>query len=422
MSKCSDANSAVSVVQSTHRIFIHGGAATPLRLIAALQDRALSLRDIEILHLHTMGPATYANPEYRGHIHVTNLFVGENVRSRVDLDQIDYLPCFLSEIPSLFRSGKKSLDIAMISLSPPDAHGYCSLGPSVDIARAAVESASVVIAQINSKMPRSHGAGLIALSDIDYWIEVDEALPEALPCAIGPEEKRIGELVAGLVEDGATLQAGIGAIPDAVLAELRHHKNLGLHTEMWSDHALDLIERGVIDNSRKLVHPGVNVASFCVGSKRVYDAIHDNPCFLFQPVDEVNSTSVIASNPKVVTINSAVEIDLTGQVCADSVGSRIISGVGGQMDFMRGAALSIGGKPIIAMRSRTPKSRSKIVTILSPGAGVVTTRAHVHYVATEYGVADLYGKTIKQRAELLRNLAHPDDREMLARQWFELTH
>jgi 4-hydroxybutyrate CoA-transferase len=416
------ARNAVSQIKSGQSVFIHGGAATPQVLIDALVERASELENVEILHLHTMGAAQYGRPEYRGRFKVTNLFVGKNLRGLVDLESIDYLPCFLSEIPILFRSGRRKIDVALISLSSPDPHGYCSLGPSVDVARAAIDAAEVVIAQVNRQLPRTHGAGMVPLSQVDAWIKVDEPLPEAPLTPIDREEKRIGELIAGMIEDGSTLQAGIGAIPDAALEALGSHKNLGLHSEMWSDRALDLIEKGVIDNSRKVVHPGISVASFCVGSSRVYRAIHDHPCFSFLPADYVNSSTTIARNPKVVAINSAVEIDLTGQVCADSIGSKVISGVGGQMDFIRGASLSPGGKPIIAMKSRTPKGRSKIVPVLSTGAGVVTTRAHVHYVVTEHGVADLFGKSIGERVKLLVSLAHPDDRETLERQWFDIFH
>jgi 4-hydroxybutyrate CoA-transferase len=418
----SEAAEGIAKIKSGQSIFIHGGAATPQILIDALVARADELENVEILHLHTMGPAQYGRAEYKGRFKVTNLFVGKNLRGRVDLESVDYLPCFLSEIPILFKSGRRKIDVALISLSSPDSHGYCSLGPSVDVARAAVDAAGLVIAQVNRRLPRTHGAGMLHLSQVDAWTEVDEPLPEASITPIDSEEKRIGELIAELVEDGSTLQAGIGAIPDAALVALGGHKHLGLHSEMWSDRALDLIEKGVIDNSRKAVHPGISVASFCVGSSRVYRAIHDHPCFSFLPADYVNSSTTIARNPKVVAINSAVEIDLTGQVCADSVGSKVISGVGGQMDFIRGASLSPGGKPIIAMKSRTPAECSKIVPVLSTGAGVVTTRAHVHYVVTEYGVADLFGKSIGERVKLLVALAHPDDRESLERQWHEIFH
>lgn len=411
---------ALSLIQSGQRVFVHGGAATPNRLLEGLVERAPELRDVELMHLHTHGPAHYADPSLRKSFRVTNLFVGENIRPHLDMDRIDVMPCFLSEIPQIFRSGRRKPDVALIHVSPPDAHGYCTLGTSVDVARAAVDTADIVIAQINRRMPRVHGEGFIHSSRINAFIEVDEPLPESKPCVIGPEEKRIGELVASLIPDGATIQAGIGAVPDAVLSSLHGHKHLGFHTEMWSDHALSLIESGAVDNSRKVVHPGVTVSSFVVGTKRVYDAIHDNPFFVQLPADEVNNPSIIARNPCVAAINSAVEIDLTGQVCADSVGSRIISGFGGQVDFIRGASLSKGGVPVIAIRCRTAKGHSKIVPTLRPGSGVVTTRAHVHFVVTEYGIADLYGKTISERAKSLIAIAHPEDREHLEKSWFDL--
>lgn len=418
MAKMKDALDAVRLIESNQTVFVHGAAATPNRLLEALVTRSSELKNVELVHLHTIGPATYADhPEA---FRVTNLFVGPNMRNRMDLEHVDYLPCFLSEIPQLFRSRVKKINVALISLSPPDRHGLCSLGPSVDVARSAVDHADVVIAQINSRLPRSHGDSFVPLSRVDAWIECDDELPVTVPCKIEDDELKIGRLVAGLIEDGSTLQAGIGSIPDAVLASLSDHRHLGLHTEMWSDHMLDLIESGAIDNSRKKTHPGINVTSFCYGSKKVYEAFHDNPLFNFLPADEVNQAWKIAQNPKVVAINSAVEIDLTGQVCADSIGSRIISGVGGQMDFLRGAALSHGGKPILAMKSRTPKGRSKIVPTLATGAGVVTTRAHVHYVVTEYGIANLYGKSLSERARMLIDLAHPDDRASLEESWHRL--
>ncbi|MEK7358503.1 MAG: acetyl-CoA hydrolase/transferase C-terminal domain-containing protein [Bdellovibrionota bacterium] len=419
ISKPMSPEEAIDLIGSGQTVFVHGAAATPSRLLEALVARADELSNVEIVHLHTMGPARYANPEFAKAFRVTNLFVGGNMRSKIDFDRVDYLPCFLSEIPNLFLSRRKKIDVALISLSTPDAHGYCSLGTSVDVARSAVDNADLVIAQVNTRMPRTHGAGFIHLSKVAAWTEVDDALPETVPCELEAEELKIGRLVADLIEDGSTLQAGIGAIPDAVLAALKGHRHLGIHTEMWSDHMLDLIENGSVDNSRKRNHLGVSVASFCYGSRRVYEAVHDNPNFIFLPADRVNSTDVIARNPKVVAINSAVEIDLTGQICADSIGTKVISGVGGQMDFLRGAALSHGGKPIVALKSRTASGKSKIVAQLSPGAGVVTTRAHVHYVVTEYGVANLYGLSIGERVRRLIEISHPSDRESLERTWHE---
>lgn len=419
------ANAVAKFVQSDQTVFIHGGAATPNRLIDGLLAISSSVRNVELIHLHTIGPARYADPEFSQSFRVTSLFIGENLRSRIDHDRIDYLPCFLSEIPQLFCSKRKAIDVALIHVSPPDTHGYCSLGVSVDVARAAVDAAKYVIAQINAQMPRVHGEGVIHISKINASISINEPLPEVCPTNLATDrrtsEQTIGELIAGLVEDGSTLQMGIGAIPDAALAALKNHRHLGIHTEMFSDRALDLIECGAVDNSQKKVYPGLTVSSFCIGSQRLYRMIHDNPSFSFLPANEVNNVTVISRNPKVVAINSAIEVDLTGQVCADSIGPRIISGVGGQMDFIRGASLSPGGRPIIALCSRTAKGQSKISPTLRPGAGVVTTRAHVHYIVTEYGIADLYGKTIKQRAESLIAIAHPDDRERLSKAWWALT-
>ena len=305
-------------------------------------------------------------------------------------------------------------------MSPPDAHGYCSLGVSVDVALAAARAARVVIAQINTRMPRVHGDGFLHVDAIHHWCEVSDPIPEIPVCVRTPVEERIGQLVAGLIEDGATLQAGIGSVPDAVLASLKGHRRLGIHTEMWSDGALDLLQCGAVDNSEKAVHRGKTVSGFIMGTRRVYDFIHDNPSVAQLQIDYVNNPVVIARNPRVAAINSAVQVDLTGQVCADSIGPRIISGVGGQMDFMRGAALSPGGKPIIAMTSRTRRGVGRIVSGLTPGAGVVTTRAHVHYVVTEHGVADLAGKTLRERASALVAIAHPDDRARLEREWGSL--
>lgn len=408
---------AVARVQSGHRVFLHGGVATPTALVDALVARAAELRDVELIHLHTTGPATYARPEHAASFRVVNLFVGANLRPWLDGERVDYLPCFLSEIPQLFRSGRRPIDVALVMVSPPDRHGMVTLGTSVDAARAAVDVARIAIAQVNPRMPRVHGDGVLPLARFDAWVEVDAPIPETPPAALGAVEHAIGGRVAALVEDGATLQVGIGAVPDAVLAALTGHHHLGLHTEMWSDGALALLEAGVIDNSRKAIHPGRTVSSFVTGTRRLYDFIDDNPAVMQLDVGYVNNVTVIARNPKVTAINSAVEIDLTGQVCADSVGTRIVSGVGGQMDFIRGASLSAGGKPILALTSRTAKGAPRLVPVLRLGAGVVTTRAHVHWVVTEHGAVDLYGKTLGERAHALIALAHPDDREALARAW-----
>lgn len=403
----------MSSIQSGHRVFIHGGAATPHVLIAALLEQAPRLSNVELIHLHTEGEARYADPIYANNFRVVNLFVGANLRKKIDGDRIDYLPCFLSEIPKLFTSGQRPIDVALLHLSPPDKHGYCTLGTSVDVAKAAFHNAKIVLAQINHQMPKVHGDGFIHINDLDGFVEVDLPLPEPPPSALSKLEENIARNVAGLIDNGACLQVGIGSVPDAVLASLSGHKNLGLHTEMWSDGVLKLIQKGVIDNSQKKVHAGKSVSSFVLGSRALYDFINDNPSVIQLSSDYVNNPNVIGRNDQVVAINSAVEVDLSGQICADSVGPKIISGVGGQMDFMRGASLSRGGKPIIAMTSRTRRGRPRIVSQLQSGAGVVTTRAHAHYVVTEYGVAQLFGKTLGERAKALINIAHPEDRESL---------
>lgn len=420
MAKFNSAREALSLIQSHQRVFIHGGAATPFVLLEGLLAEAPRLENVELIHLHIEGVATQATPAYAKSFRVANLFVGANMRDYIDGDRVDYLPCFLSEIPQLFRSGKRPIHVALVHLSPPDRHGYCTLGTSVDVARAAVDTADVVIAQINRQMPRVHGDGFIHINDLDAYIEVDAPLYQAKQKPRTVEDETIGRHVASLIEDGACLQVGIGSIPDAVLAQLHGHKNLGVHSEMWSDGVLSLLKSGAVTNSRKAVHPGKTVSAFVMGSQAVYDFINDNPSVIQLPSDYVNNPSVICRNKNVAAINSAVEVDLTGQICADSIGSKIISGVGGQMDFIRGASLSPGGKPIIALPSRTRSGRSRITCVLQSGAGVVTTRAHAHFVVTEYGIADLYGKTLNERALALIAIAHPDDREPLAKQWRDL--
>ncbi len=415
------ADDAVSCVQSGQRVFIHGAAMTPKHLVRALVAQADRLRNVELIHLHTSGEAAYAEERFAGHFRVANLFVGGNIRGRVDGDRVDYLPCFLSEIPTLFRSRRRAPDVAFIQVSPPDKHGLCTLGTSVDVARAALDVAKTVVAQVNPRVPRVHGDGIVRFQEeIDYYIEVDEPLDAMPQGELSPEERQIGRYAAEIIEDGATLQMGIGTVPDAVLDALKGHRRLGVHTEMFSDGLLPLLENGAVDNQSKRKHPGKTVSGFVMGSQRLYDFIDDNPETVLLDIGYVNSTAVIRQNPKVTAINSAVEIDLTGQVCADSVGHRIISGVGGQMDFIRGAALSEGGKPIIALTTRAKKGASRIVPRLRPGAGVVTTRGHIHFVITEFGVADLYGKTLNERANALIAVAHPEDREDLARQWAEI--
>jgi 4-hydroxybutyrate CoA-transferase len=414
MSRFVSAEEAVAVIKSGARVFIHSVAAAPRRLIEAMTARADELRVVEIVSLHTEGPAPYAAPEMAKSFRVNALFVGANVRRAVEEGRADYLPVFLSEVPSLFRSGILPLDVALVHVSPPDHHGFCSLGVSVDVARAAVQTARTVIAQVNPRMPRSHGDGLIHVDSIDYMVEVDDPLPELAPHALTDEEKAIGRHCAELVDDGATLQIGIGAIPQATVAALRDHQRLGIHTEMISDGIVDLVERGVVTGEAKRVHAGKVVAGFALGSKRLYDFLDDNPLVAMLDMAYVNDTAVIRRNPKVTAINSAIEVDITGQVCADSIGDRQYSGVGGQMDFIRGAALSEGGKPIIALPSVTSSGESRVVSMLKPAAGVVTTRAHVHFVVTEQGIADLFGKNLRQRAAALIAVAHPSHRDALA--------
>lgn len=409
---------AVKSIKSGQRVFVHGGMATPTVLLEALLRRAHELRDVELIHLHTTGAAAYADSRYADSFRVANLFVGPNLRGRLR-DGVDYLPCFLSEIPNLFRSGRRKIDVAMVHVSPPDDSGHCTLGTSVDVAKAAVDMAETIIALVNPRMPRVHGDGFFHKREITAAVEVDTPLPEYASRPLTDVERQIGRHVASMIDDGATLQVGIGSIPDAVLAALGGHRYLGVHTEMWSDGLLDLLESGAVDNSRKYKHVGKTVSGFVMGTQRLYDFIDDNPAVVQLDIGYVNNPYIISRNPKVAAINSAVEVDLTGQVCADSVGSRVISGVGGQMDFIRGASLSEGGKPIIALPSCCKDGSSRIVDTLRPGAGVVTTRAHVHYVVTEHGVADLYGRTLHERAKALIGIAAPQHREGLAKAWRE---
>lgn len=404
---------AVAEICSGNRVFVHSVAAAPTHLINAMTERADKLRDVEIIHLHTEGDAPYTRPEYQDSFFTNSLFVAGNTRRAIQEGRGGYIPVFLSEIPQLFRRDILPLDVALIQVSPPDKHGFCSLGTSVDVTRAAVQKARYVIAQINTGMPRTHGDGLIHRSEIDAAIQVSEPLPQFVPPVPDKSEITIGQHVAGLIDDGATLQMGIGVIPNAVLAALGNHKNLGVHTEMFSDGVIPLLEKGVINNSRKKIHPGKIVSGFVMGTQRLYDFIDDNPQVALLDIAYVNDTEVIRRNPKVTAVNSAIEVDLTGQVCADSIGQYQYSGVGGQMDFIRGASLSEGGKPIIALPSITSKGISRIVPVLKEGAGVVTTRAHVHYVVTEYGVANLYGMNMQQRARALIEIAHPDHRAAL---------
>lgn len=395
---------------------------TPNLLIDTLCERYRELREVEILSIHTEGEAPYTKAPCAESFRLNSLFVGSNVRSFVNGHRGDYVPIFLSEIHLLFRRGILPLDVAFIQVSPPDRHGYCSLGVSVDVTFAAIEMAKTVVALINPQVPRTHGDGIIHIDQIQYAVEVDQPIHEHQNTEISPLEQQIGAHVATLIEDGATLQMGIGNIPNAVLANLGGHRRLGIHTEMFSDGVLPLIKKGIITGEEKKVRRGKIVSCFAVGSRELYDFIDDNPLCDFKETAYTNDTAVIRKNPKVTAINSAIEIDLTGQVCADTIGSMQYSGVGGQMDFIRGASLSEGGKPIFAMPSVTNKGISKITPFLKPGAGVTTTRAHIHYVATEQGVVDLYGKNLEQRAKALISIAHPDHREALEKAAYERFH
>ncbi len=410
---------ALSVIQSGHRVFVQGSAQTPTYLMHALARQKDRLRDVELVFITIKGDIEIDKPEYEEHFHINCMFVSESVRQAVNEGRADFIPVFLSDIPDLFRNNMP-VDVAIVQVSPPDQHGYCSLGASVDIARAAVNTAPCIIAQVNPKVPRTHGDGLIHVSRFHKLVFHETDLPtEDYGAKTGKDELKIGEIIAGMIDDGSCLQMGIGTIPDAVLKALTNHKDLGAHTEMCSDGIIPLMESGVINNRRKRIHPNKTVTSFAVGTSRLYDYINDNPAFAFLDIDYVNDPHVIRRNNKVIAINSAIEVDITGQVCADSIGTRQYSGIGGQMDFMRGAALSEGGKPIIALTSRTNKGVSRIVPFLKTGAGVVTTRGHIHYVVTEYGSAYLYGKNLRQRAKSLIEIAHPDDREMLEQACFE---
>jgi acyl-CoA hydrolase len=420
MSHFISADEVVKLVKTNDHVFIHSGVSTPQQLVKALVKRANELKNVNIYQIHTEGDCSYAKPEYRENFTVNNFFNGENMRHSGASGIIsNYIPIFLSEIPCLFYNKNIVLDVAMIQVSPPDKHGMCSLGASVDVTIGAVRTAKKIIAQINPNVPRTFGDAGIHISKIDAYVDVNEPIFEVVPSEISAVEQKIGKNVASLVEDRATLQMGIGAIPNAALTYLTNHKDLGIHTEMFSDGLIDLYQRGVITGAYKKKHPGKIVSSFVIGSKKVYDFIDDNPSVLLLDCAYTNSTYVIKQNPKVTAINSAIEVDLTGQVCADSIGERIYSGVGGQMDFIRGASLSEGGKPIIALPSTTAKGISKIVPFLKQGAGVVTTRAHVHYVVTEHGIADLYGKPIRERVKALINIADPVHRESLNKQAFE---
>lgn len=417
------AEEALNIIKPGQRVFVHGGAATPHFLLRKLAERASALWNVEIVSISLQGDAVIADKKYKDNFRINSLFVSQNVREAVNDGRGDYVPIFLSEIPILFRNGILPLDVALVQVSPPDKHGYCSLGVSVDIAGTAVKTAKYVIGQVNPRMPRTWGDGLVHVNEFYAMVQAEEELPEVLSKDSDSEiSNRIGVNCAALIDDGATLQMGIGSVPDAVLANLKNHRELGIHTEMFSDGIIPLIENGVVTNQHKRKHRGKTVTSFLLGSRKLYDFVDDNPSIVVLNINYVNDTAVIRTNPKVTAINSAIEVDITGQVCSDSIGTYHYSGVGGQMDFVRGASLSDGGKPIIALPSVTTKGISRITPFLKQGAGVVTTRAHAHYIVTEYGTAYLYGKNMRQRAKALIDIAHPNHREKLEREAFERFH
>jgi len=416
------ADEAVKLIKSGMRIFIHGASATPSALLEALVRRT-DLSDVTLYHLHTNGPAPFVDPVHAGRFFSVSLFTGPAVRQAISEGRADYVPVFLSDIPLLFSSGRVKIDVAFLQLSPPDAHGYCTLGTSVDAALAASRAARHIVAEINVRMPRTHGNTLVPFSAVTSFVASDRPIYEVPRPVITPVEDAIGEQVARLVPDRATLQMGIGAIPDAALRRMGDKHDLGVHTEMFSDGIVDLVEAGVVTNRFKRVHPGRISTSFVMGTQRLYDFVHDNPFVEFFPCDHTNDTAVIRKNENVVAINSAIEIDLSGQVVADSIGFRIFSGIGGQMDFIRGAALSVGGKPIIALPSTAAGGKvSRITSTLNPGGGVVTTRGHVHWVVTEYGAVDLFGCSLRERADALISIAHPDFRAELRRDYAGTRH
>ena len=409
-------------VRSGTNVFLHGACATPTALVDALAERK-DLEDVRLYHLHTTGDAPFAEAGQAGRLRSVSLFTGAPLRKAIADGRADFMPIFLSDIPALFESGQVALDAAIVQLSPPDAHGMCSLGTSIDTAKTAADHARIVLAEINDQMPRTHGNTVVPFERVTAFIHTDRPLLAHPADPEGEVEARIGEVVAALVEDGSTLQMGIGSIPDAVLRRLRDKNDLGVHTEMFSDGLIPLVEEGVITNRLKKVHPQRIVTSFVAGTRRLFDFVHDNPLVEFHTCDRTNDTALIRKNDRVVAINSALQVDLTGQVCADSIGHRIFSGIGGQMDFMRGAALSRGGKPILAFPSTASGGKlSRIVVALEPGAGVVTTRGHVHWVATEYGAVNLHGKTLRERGEALIAIAHPDFRAELARDLAGIRH
>jgi len=419
------AEEAVRSIQSGQRVFITGNCSVPEQLQDALVARATELANVELIQVLTFGRAPQTDPALASHLRVNTLFISDNVRQAVNDARADFTPCFLSEIPLLFKHGHLPLDVALVHVSPPDEHGFCSFGVEVGVTKTAAQAAKLVIAQVNPNMPRTLGDAFIHVSKLDMIVPVETPLPEVHMADSSELAGEIASHIVDLIPDGATLQTGIGGIPDAVLRRLGDKKHLGIHTELFSDGVIDLVERGVVDGEMKSLHPGKIVAGFILGTRRLFDFVHDNPIIELHPTEYVNDPFVIAENDRMVAINSAIEVDLTGQVCADSIGPRLYSGVGGQVDFIYGASRSTGGVPIIALPSTaTVKGEkvSKIVPTLKVGAGVVTTRNHIHYVVTEHGVADLYGKTIRQRARALIDIAAPVFRAELERKAIELKY
>lgn len=415
--KVVSAAEAVKAVKSGDRIFLTGNCSVPNEILSALVDRAHELKDVEICQALTIGSADYVSPEMEGHLRVNTMFISHNTREAVGAGRADFTPVLLSEFPLLFKNKVLPVNVAFVHLSPPDPHGYCSFGVEVGLSKSPAESAEIIIAEVNEQMPRTLGDSFIHVSAIDYIVPVDYPLPELAMGESKPSEEveKIAAYIADLIPDEATMQMGIGAIPDAVLKHLYEKKDLGIHTELFSDGVIDLVEAGVLTNAKKTLHPGKIIAGFILGTKRLYDWVHNNPMIEFLRTEYVNDPFVVSQNHRMVAVNSAIEVDLTGQICADSIGTRLYSGVGGQLDFVYGASRSKGGVPIIALPS-TAKDFSRIVPTLKLGAGVVTTRNHIHYVVTEYGVANLYGKTIRERAQQLINVAHPDFREELTKE------
>lgn len=410
---------AVGVIQSGNRIYIQAGAAAPTVLTEALTQRASELRNVEICQILTEGEAHYADSKYSKSFFINSFFISKNVRHTIKSGNGTYTPVFLSDVPHLFDRGILTVDAVFIQVSPPDEHGYCTLGVSVEATKAAIRNARYVIAQINEHMPRVFGDGVLHISDIDFAVHYNTPIYTTQPPEASEIEKKIGNHIAELIEDGSTIQMGVGSIPNAVLANLSHLKNLGVHTELLTDGVIDLVEKGVINGKKKKVNRGKVVSTFMLGSQRLYDFVNNNPMVEQREASYTNDTAIIRQNPKMISINSAIEVDVTGQVCADSIGVNMYSGVGGQLDFVRGASLSEGGKAIIALPSLTRHGYTRIVPFLKTGAGVVTTRSHVQYIVTEYGVAHLFGKTLKERVQAMINITHPDHREEVERAYYD---